>query len=322
MLEFVSDIPVPVLIAVLGALTGIFTFWGTRRAMRDLELPAGRWPTTFGILGLFVGALFVWCSLALGTLSTPEVIPAEGWRQLRVIYYLSMITLLLIITATDLRTYFILDWCWWIGGAIAIIGAAVSGQFQLAHVWVDWNAEIPQLRGPDIPAWLASYPQLHGVAWSLAGLAVGVISTWLIRWIGSAILGMNALGSGDVLLMGMVGAYMGWQPTVVAVLLAPLLAIGIGGFERLRGNRAALPYGPFLAFASMIVLFSWRFIWMAEFGMTASDTRDRAASFAVRRFFGDPISMLIIAGLSLGLFVALLSVIRVFKSIQLNKSES
>ncbi|WP_437224883.1 prepilin peptidase [Planctomicrobium sp. SH661] len=315
-------IPLPWLACILGLLTGVCSGVGTRQAMKDLQLPPGRWPMAFGIVGAMLGACFVWMAMAWNSQSTPEVIPAPGWKEARVLYHLTFIALLTIITATDLRSYFILDWCCKVGVVIAVLGAVISGQFQLAHVWVDWNAEIPQLRGPFIPAWLSAHPHLHGLAWSLAGMCCGIGLTWLIRWIGSWILGMNALGSGDILLMAMVGAYLGWQPTVVITLLAPVLALGIGGLERLRGNRAALPYGPFLALASVLVLFFWRWIWMAEFVLSSHAVRDRVSMFAVRRFFGDPISMLLAAGLSVGLLVLLLGLLRIYKSLPIGRHRS
>lgn len=315
-------LPLLVMAPLLGLALGMCTASGTRRAMQDLKLPPDRWPGISGIAGAVLGGLFVWGAVGLHSQNTPEVVPDEFWRDLRVLFHLSLIWLLLIITTTDLRSYFILNWCTQTGIIIGLLGAVVSGQFQLAHVWVDWNAEIPQLRGPYLPAWLASHPHLHGLAWSLAGIVCGTCLTWVIRKIGSFILGMNALGSGDVWLMAMVGAYLGWQPVVVITLLAPILALGIGGIERICGNRAALPYGPFLALATFVVLCCWRSIWMAEISLTAHAVHDRASIFAVRRFFGDPVSMLLVTGLSLGLLVGLLGLLRLYKSLPVRNPKS
>jgi len=298
---------------LLGLATGLATWSGTCRAFGDLQLPFGRWPQVFGVLGTLLGMLFVWMVWDLNSQSTPEVVPSEGWRQLRMVWHLSLIALLLVITATDLKSFYILDWCCWVGFVIAVTGAFLSGHFQLAHVWVDWNAEIPQLRGPDIPAWLAQHPHLHGLTWSATGAACGLSLTWLVRWMAAALLRMPALGFGDVLLMGMVGAYLGWQPTLVALLLAPLLAVGIGTVVKLLTNRPALPFGPFLAAGSLIVLFCWKWIWMAEFTFSQQASADRATTFAVRRFFGDPIALLLVFGLSIGLLVLLLGLLQLYR---------
>lgn len=297
---------------VAGLLTGLATFLGTRRALHDCDIPRGRTPYWFGLFGTFLGAFFVWAVCDWGVQSTPEVHPSLFWWQWRIVYHLSLIALLLIVTATDLKSYFVLDWCCWLGIGLAVLGALVSGEFQLVHVWVDWNQEIPQLQGPYLPQWLKLHQHWHGLAWSLAGLACGAIVTWLIRWLSALVLARPALGSGDVLIMAMVGAYLGWQPTIVVLLLAPVLALTIGGLDRLRSNHPALPYGPFLALAAILVLFSWRFIWMAEFSLGTQGERDRAATFAVRRFFGDPVALLLIAALSVGLLLLLLGLLRLY----------
>jgi len=314
------ELPVPVLCSVLGLLCGLLTGLGTYRALRDLELSPGCWPLAFAGLGLLLVAGFVWGSLAWHAQSTPEVRPASGWGDLRLLFHLSLVVLLLIITATDLRSYLILIWCCCAGIVIAVTGAVVSGHFQLVHLWVDWNAEVPQFYGPWTPRWLSTAPHLHGLAWSLTGMSCGIVLTGVIRGLSAWILGINALGSGDVWLMAMVGAYLGWQPVILITLLAPVLALGIGGMERLLGNRAALPYGPFLALATYLVLSCWRWIWMAEFSLSDENFRNRARTFAVRRFFGDPWQMLLIAGLSGGLLVLLLGLLRLYKSLPSRKA--
>lgn len=313
MQTLIQQLGLPLVTLLLGLLTGVLTWFGTRRAFRDLQLPTGFWPVGAGLAGVLLGSLFVWCSLALNTQSTPEVIPSDGWREWRVLYHLSLIILLLIITATDFKSYYILDWCCWVGVIIAIIGAVVSANFQLAHVWVDWNAEIPQLKGPDIPQWLGTHPHLHGLAWSLTGAACGFIATEMIRRVAAFVLQSPALGFGDVLLMGMVGAYIGWQPTIVALLIAPLFAVGIGGVLRVISNRPALPYGPFLAAGTLTTLFLWKYIWMAEISLSANGVQDRTTTFAVRRFFGDPVALLIVFGVSFVLFIALLGLVQIYR---------
>ncbi|HWL11127.1 MAG TPA: hypothetical protein VNQ76_22150, partial [Planctomicrobium sp.] len=197
--QFLFDaLGIPLSAILLGLLTGLLTWRGTRRAFRDLNLSQGQWANVTGLIGIVLGAAFVWSALVWQSQSTPEVLPPEGWRQARVLYHLSLIVLLLIITATDFKSFYILDWCCWVGVIIAVSGAVLSGHFQIAHVWVDWNAEIPQFAGPGMPAWLEHHPHLHGLAWSSAGAACGFLSTAIVRWIAAILLRMPALGFGDV----------------------------------------------------------------------------------------------------------------------------
>jgi leader peptidase (prepilin peptidase)/N-methyltransferase len=199
-----------------------------------------------------------------------------------------------------------------LGGILAV----VSGDLQVAHVWVDWNEAIPQIRGPYLPDWLRTHPHLHGLAWSLAGLVTGMVLTGGVRIIARAVMGMDALGFGDVMLMGMVGSFLGWQPTVVAFLLAPLCALTIGLSVRLLGGKTYLPYGPYLAAGSLIVMFAWRWIWMFEFRLyEGAGPDDREGMFAVRRLFGDWVSLAALLGIMVFGLVLLLGLGRLYRMI-------
>jgi leader peptidase (prepilin peptidase) / N-methyltransferase len=298
---------------VLGIVTGVATGLGTWKSLRDCELTPGWWPPGFGLLGTVLGGGLVFAVLMLHSQSTPEVIPSEVGRMLRLLFHLSCITLLLMITATDLRSFYILDWNCRTGIVIALTGAFLSGELQLAHVWVDWNAEVPQFAGPYIPEWLKHHQHLHGLAWSLAGLLTGAGVTWAIRRLANWVLDTPALGTGDIYLMAMLGAYLGWQPTLVSFLVAPVCGLLFVVVTRLTGNRPALPYGPFLALGGIVTLFTWRWIWMAEIPLTLTGVRTRETTFAVRRFFGDPVAMLLVAGLSVGLLLLLLGLLRLYR---------
>ncbi len=150
-----------------------------------------------------------------------EVRPDDVWLYGRIIYQLILISLLVAATATDLRDFVIPDQITLPGALIGVAGATLSGQLQMVHVWVDWNQEIPGIAGPFIPDWLDPHRHLHGLVWSVAGAVCGAGLTWLVRFCSSRILGREALGLGDVTLMGLIGTYLGWQPTVFVFLIAP-----------------------------------------------------------------------------------------------------
>jgi len=99
------------------------------------------------------------------------------------------------------------------------------------------------------------------LAFSLAGLVAGAGITWLARFVSQAVLGVEALGFGDVTLMAMIGSFVGWQPVVFVFLLAPACGIALAVANRLTRAKRILPYGPFLAAATVIVLFEWRWLW-------------------------------------------------------------
>ena len=102
--------------------------------------------------------------------------------------------------------------------------ATCVGNMQLMQIWVDWN-HVDPIEGPYIPVWIKLYPHWHGLCYSLAGLVTGAGITWLARLTAQWVLGMEALGFGDVTLMAMIGAFLGWQAAVLTFFLAPFFGL-------------------------------------------------------------------------------------------------
>ena len=69
----------------------------------------------------------------------------------------------------------------------------------------------------------------------------------------SRVLGKDALGFGDVKMIAMMGAFLGWQMTLVALFLASFLgsAIGIGLVVITRNRDYQIPLGSFLAIGAL-----------------------------------------------------------------------
>jgi len=321
--------------AVVGALlTAILT----HRALRDCSEPDRGWSVWAALAGFVACGLFTACMLIWKVQETPIVRPVEEWYFWRIGHHIVLIALMLAVTATDLRAYLIPDRIIWYGLVWGVALAFASGDLQVEQVWVDWNEEIPQLRGPYVPEWLARFPHLHGLAWSIAGAACGALGTLVIRAVASFALGQEAMGLGDVTLMAMIGAFLGWQPTVVVLLLAPLCGLAVGALvavarmlhsllamliPSLRAAatvRTYLPYGPFLCLAAYIVMLTWRWIWMFELKLAqASPADDRLTTFAVRRLFGDWVILLMIAAVTLAALVIVLFLRRVYKNLPVQR---
>ena len=170
---------------------------------------------------------------------------------------------------------------------VGVLGGLVIGQVHLVPVWFQrgdlsnfvaliydvwgdgaappgWLKTITGfwwMSGSGIPSWCAQYPHLHGLAVSLAGLVVGGGVVWIVRIIGQSVLKQEAMGFGDVVLMAMVGSFLGWQPTVLVFVLAPALAlIAVAGTWLINRPRE-IPYGPYLSLAALIVILGWKWIW-------------------------------------------------------------
>lgn len=97
---------------------------------------------------------------------------------------------------------------------------------------------------------------------SLMGAAIGALagggSLWLMGWLWERLRGVEAMGLGDVKMMFMVGAYLGWRLTILTIFLGVLSGslIGVGLMAR-RGERnmqMQLPFGIFLGIGSIFAL--------------------------------------------------------------------
>jgi prepilin signal peptidase PulO-like enzyme (type II secretory pathway) len=100
---------------------------------------------------------------------------------------------------------------------------------------------------------------------ALVGMAAGMILIWGIRLAAHWVLGIEAMGFGDVTLMGMIGAFLGWQAVLLIFFLAPFFGLVYGIINWMLGRGRAVPYGPFLCLATVTIVVFWRFVW----GVTA-----------------------------------------------------
>lgn len=96
---------------------------------------------------------------------------------------------------------------------------------------------------------------------SLVGMAVGAGMIWGVRIVGTWALRREAMGFGDVTLMGMIGAFLGWQPCVAIFFLAPFVGIAFLLLQGMRRVDVEIPYGPSLCAATVIVVIFWRTVW-------------------------------------------------------------
>lgn len=114
------------------------------------------------------------------------------------------------------------------------------------------------------------------------GAALGGGVLWLVAWGYERATGLEGMGLGDVKLLAMIGAFLGWQSLPIVMLvasvsgsLAGVVAIfgargraALGRVRRVLGPRAVLPYvrrrarttaipfGPFLALGAAIALYA------------------------------------------------------------------
>ncbi|MCA9135272.1 MAG: prepilin peptidase [Planctomycetales bacterium] len=96
-----------------------------------------------------------------------------------------------------------------------------------------------------------------GLLTALVGLAVGGGVVWAIRIVGSVAMRREAMGFGDVTLMAMIGAFIGWQGAVMSFFLAPIAAIAIVLVYFIITRNSEIPFGPYLCVGTMLSIFGW-----------------------------------------------------------------
>ena len=115
--------------------------------------------------------------------------------------------------------------------------------------------------------------QLAGLWTGLLGLMVGAGLTQGIRLAGTAAFRREAMGFGDVTLMGMIGAFMGWQAAVLSLFAGAFFGLAHAFWklwillkkkilrQKLSSSDRELPFGPYLSMGAVTLLLAWPWFW-------------------------------------------------------------
>jgi prepilin signal peptidase PulO-like enzyme (type II secretory pathway) len=145
-------------------------------------------------------------------------------------------------------------------GVARAVRYAWASMFRVPHWWL-----YPAVLATGLIA-IGAVWSLGGAPWrsllsSLVGVAFGAGLVWAVRLAGYAALRKEAMGFGDVTLMGMIGAYLGWQSTLIVFFLAPFVAVFICLGQWLLTRRRDIAFGPFLCGAALLLILRWSAIW-------------------------------------------------------------
>ena len=157
---------------------------------------------------------------------------------------------------------------WWIWISLMIVGSFIDFDLQLLPDFVTVGGMILgvvysafyslSFNGfhPDF-----SNPRMYfPLAWSVGGLAFGFGLLWLVRWLGSKAFKREAMGMGDVFLMGAVGALFGPVAVVVTLILSSVFGSVVGIALILLsktklGGFTAIPFGPYICMGCLAWMF-------------------------------------------------------------------
>ena len=148
----------------------------------------------------------------------------------------------------------------------------------LDHLFIPDEVSLP---GIVVGLAVSFLPGGIGPVAALFGMLAGGGVLWLVAWGYERATGTEGMGFGDVKLLAMIGAFVGWQalPAVLVIAsvtgslagIAVMLAHGasaagrrvtrrfglraLGPFVRRRARRTAIPFGPFLALGGVLALY-------------------------------------------------------------------
>ncbi len=114
--------------------------------------------------------------------------------------------------------------------------------------------------------WLSHAGKIDAGHWrsllsSLVGMAAGGAIVWAVRIIGTRALGQEAMGFGDVTLVAMIGAFLGWQPCLMLFFIAPFIGVLIALAQLIVTRRTEIWYGPFLCAGALLTIVFWATLW-------------------------------------------------------------
>ncbi len=92
---------------------------------------------------------------------------------------------------------------------------------------------------------------------SLLGILIGGGSLYLIALAYELLAKREGMGGGDIKLLAMFGAFLGWQAVLPIIFMASLLGSLVGVplmMAQKKDSKLALPFGPFLALAAIVQL--------------------------------------------------------------------
>lgn len=188
----------------------------------------------YPLVELMNGLFYVW-------------IVREFWLDGESFLLMAFCSSLIVITFIDLDFQIIPD----IISLPGILLGVTIGPFFMSAL----NEPLPFQLGYLMPhAW----PYLISFLNSVIGMLCGALPLLSMGWIWEKLRHVEAMGGGDIKLMGMVGAFLGWKGALLTIMLGALLGSMVGvGLIVLKRHKMekVIPFGPFLALGAVATAF-------------------------------------------------------------------
>lgn len=159
----------------------------------------------------------------------------------------------------ELLTAVLFAWHYWMFGWTALLAVRLLFACALVVLFaIDLEHQIlpDAITLPGVAAGLIfslAFPP--GVLDAVLGVLIGGGALWLIGEAYYRYSGQEGMGGGDIKMLAMVGAFLGWKLTLITLVLSSMLGslFGVAVILSRRGNlKQALPYGTFLAIGALV----------------------------------------------------------------------
>lgn len=227
------------------------------------------WLTVVTLFGLLLGSFLNVCIVrwpALESVVSPrsrcpqcgtliawyDNIPVVSWLALRAKCRQCQLPIPVRYPLVELATGLVWGWAaWQYGPSVEMLRAAIFFTILLGIAMTDAREYIIpdefSLGGTAVGIAFAFFGGELPWREALLGAAVGYGLLWLIAVLGTKAFGEDAMGGGDVKMMAMIGAFLGWPGVLLTLFLGALLGTLIFLPLKLMGRQTLVPFGIFLA---------------------------------------------------------------------------
>ncbi|MBI2440542.1 MAG: prepilin peptidase [Lentisphaerae bacterium] len=145
---------------------------------------------------------------------------------------------------------------YWLMATALVIGAFIDFEFMILPDRLTIGG---MLLGPILSALapaLQGQPSAYlGFCVSVGALVLGSLALWLVATLGTLAFRKEAMGMGDVKLLGALGAFLGWKAVFFIIVGASLSGALVGVMLVLTQHKtmaSKIPFGPYLALAALV----------------------------------------------------------------------
>jgi leader peptidase (prepilin peptidase) / N-methyltransferase len=152
------------------------------------------------------------------------------------------------------------DWrlipVYWLMVGGLLLGTFVDCEHLIIPDRVTWGGMVAGLvLSTLVPSMQEAEGPLGGLLWSAVGAGAGFGILWLVAFVGRLVFRREAMGFGDVKLLGAIGAFLGWKAVVFTLVVSSFFGsvVGIGlVLAKQKRLQSRIPYGPYLAVAAIV----------------------------------------------------------------------